>query len=186
MRDAFPRVALLLVLLSGCAMQPGQVESASTAVAVPVAPAASAGGDALIPGAGTYIPPALTQPAQSYSHSIQESGAGPAVLSLYRQAQDARAAGHPDQAGALLDRAVHIDARNPWVWQAVAGVRMDQKQYDQVEAAALKSNSLAHGNPYVESGNWRQIASARQARGDSNGALQAQARVEDIARAISN
>ncbi len=171
-------------LLSGCAAERGQSESSGVGTFVP-APA-SAGG--VIPGAGTYIPPTVTQPpitTQNYPRTIQDTNASPAVLSLYKQAQSARAAGHSDQAEALLERALHIDSRNPFVWQALAGAHMDLSHPDQAESAAQKSTTLARGNPYVEAGNWRLIASARQARGDSGGAVQAQGRADTIARALS-
>lgn len=172
-------------LLSGCAAEQGQSESSGVGTFVPAA--ASPG--AVIPGAGTYIPPTVTQPpitTQNYPKTIQDTNASPAVLSLYKQAQSARAAGHSDQAEALLERAVHIDSRNPFVWQALAGAHMDLSHPDQAESAAQKSTTLARGNPYVEAGNWRLIASARQARGDSGGAVQAQGRADTIARALSS
>ena len=203
MKGASPRLlsrvvpiaaTLAVALLSACASDEGRVQSwgpapppKSSTIVSGNGSGGGGGGGALVPGGAAYMPPAVTpQPGQNYPRTIQESGAGPAVLSLYKQAQDARANGHPDQAEALLERAVHIDPRNPFVWQALAGVHMDQKQYDQVEGPASKSNAVARGNPYVEAGNWRLIASARQARGDSGGAVQAQARADDIARALSN
>jgi hypothetical protein len=79
MTDAFPRVAplalLVVILLSGCETQQGRVESSSTPVAVAMAPS-SGGGGGVITGAGTYIPPGVTQPTQNYPRTIQESGAG--------------------------------------------------------------------------------------------------------------
>lgn len=173
-------------LLAGCATEQGQIESSSTAGGGGSA-APAMGPGSVIPGAGTIIPPVTPPPVlQNYPRTIQDSSAGKAVLSLYKQAQDARAAGHSDQAEALLERALHIESRNPFVWQALAGAHMDLKHADQAESAAQKSTSLARGNPYVEAGNWRLIAAARQARGDSGGAVQAQARADDIARALSS
>lgn len=177
-------VALAGAVLSGCATEQGQSESSSVGTVLPPAPSASG----VIPGAGTYIPPTVTQPpitTQNYPKTIQDTNAGKAVLSLYKQAQDARAAGHSDQAEALLERAVHIEARNPFVWQALAGAHMDLGHSDQAESAAQKSTSLARGNPYVEAGNWRLIAAARQARGDTGGAMQAQGRADGIAKALA-
>ena len=178
-------MAVAGVLLSGCATEEGQ--SSSTGGVTTNAPPLPSPGTT-VPGVGTYIPPTATQPpltTQSYPHTIQDTNASKAVLSLYKQAQDARAAGHADQAEALLERALHIESRNPFVWQALAGAHMDLNQPDQAESAAQKSTSLARGNPYIEAGNWRLIASARQARGDAGGAMQAQARADEIARALS-
>jgi hypothetical protein len=179
--------------LAGCATEQGSSESAGTinnsaGVSGPLpSPPPAVAPDSAIPGVGTLIPPLTTPPVvqQNYARTIQDSNAGPAVLSLYKKAQDARAAGHPDQAEALLERAQRIDTHNPFVWQALAGVKLDLNKPDQAEQFANRSSTLARGNPYVESGNWRIIATARQARGDAGGAMQAQAQADQIARALA-
>lgn len=192
MRSFHPRrlalaATALAVLLAGCATtESGQVESSSV-VGPAIGTVAQPGVGSVIPGTGAILPPTITKPpiSQSYPRTIQDSGAGPAVLSLYRKAQDARAAGHPDQAEALLERAQRIEPRNPFTWQALAGTKLDLKQPDQAEEFASRSNDLSHGNPYVESGNWRVIATARQMRGDSGGSIQAQNRADSIAQSLS-
>lgn len=178
--------ALPGVLLAGCATESGQIETSSVAAPVFAPPPPAAG--ALIPGAGTLIPPTVAQPpiSQKFPKTIQDSGAGPAVLSLYRKAQEARASGHPDQAEALLERAQRIEPRNPFTWQALAGTKLELKQPDQAEEFANRSNDLSRGNPYVQSGNWRLIATARQMRGDSGGSIQAQNRADSIAQSLSS
>jgi tetratricopeptide (TPR) repeat protein len=181
-----PAAFLLGGLLAGCATEQGQIEtSAPAGPAISATPQPGTGG--VIPGTGVLIPPPVVTPplSQKYPHTIQDSGAGPAVLSLYRKAQDARAAGHPDQAEEQLERARRIEPRNPFIWQALAGTKLDLKQYDQAEEFANRSNDLARGNPWIENGNWRLIATARQQRGDSGGAVQAQNRADDIARLLS-
>jgi tetratricopeptide (TPR) repeat protein len=179
---------LAATALAACATQHGQVETATRNAPAIVSPGGPQGGAAA---------PGIIQPPQppgggptparpfSYPRTVQESGASSAVLALYRQAQEARAAGKPDQAGAFLERALRIDARNPFIWQSLAGVHLDLQQPEQAESAAQKSTSLGHGNPYVEAGNWRIIASARQARGDATGAMQAQARAEEVGRTVA-
>ena len=134
------------------------------------------------------VAPSVTPPVPvmpNYPRTIQDSGTNPAVISLYRTAQQQQSGGHADLAHDTLQRAEHIDPRNPFVWQALAGVCMSLNQPDQAVAAARKSNSLARGNPFVEAGNYRLIASALQALGDASGAQDAQARADDIARTIS-
>jgi tetratricopeptide (TPR) repeat protein len=177
-------LALLLALGAGCASQQPVVESSSPVVTAPPPMASPSGG--VVPGAGTLIPPTVTPPpvSSSYPRTIQESHASAPVLSLYRQAQDARAAGHPDTAYALLERAMHIEGRNPFVWQALAGTYMDLKQPDEAKGAAERSNSLARGNPYIVAGNWRLIAAACQASGDTGCATQAQAQADSIAQSL--
>jgi hypothetical protein len=71
------------------------------------------------------------------------------------------------------------------VWQQIAIVGLSLQHPDEAEAAASKSSALAHGNPYVEAGNWRVIAESRQVRGNTQGAVQAQARADAIAQSLT-
>ncbi len=187
-------LAAAALLAAGCATD-NNYGQAPAGAAPPVvvgqgAPPPSAGAapspSVVVPGAGTYVPPGVTQPpvTANYPRTIQDSDAGPAVLSLYKQAQDARAANHPDQAEALLERALHIDSRNAFIWQSLAGVRLDMNHPDQAVSTAQKSTSLARGNPYIVAGNWRLIAAARQALGDAGGATEAESRADGIARTL--
>jgi len=190
MSFALPRwvpAALLVTLLAACATEQGQIEtSAPAGPAISSMPQPGTGG--VIPGTGTLIPPPVAPPplSQKYPHTIQESGAGPAVLSLYRKAQDALAAGRADQAEEQLERARRIEPRNPFIWQALAGAKLKLNQPDQAEEFANRSNDLSRGNPWVQNGNWRLIATARQQRGDSGGAVQAQNRADSIAQTLSS
>lgn len=137
------------------------------------------------PGTPSAIPPpAPDKPLANYPKTAADIS-NSAVLSLLKQAREQRAAGAPDQAAAALERALRIEPRNYFVWAALAQVHLDQKNYDQAETVAQRSNSLARGNVYVEVENWRTIAGARQGRGDSSGAGQAQARVEELERILA-
>lgn len=109
-----------------------------------------------------------------------EAISGAAVVSLIKQARAHRDAGRPDQAAAALERAQRIEPRNYFVWSALGQTYLAQKNYAQAESVALKSNVLSRGNVWVELENWRTIAAAREARGDAVGALQAQARVDEL------
>lgn len=132
------------------------------------------------PGEQTaMIPPQKTAP--SYPKSAADISGG-AVVSLMKQASQARAAGKYDQASGALERAVRIEPRNYFVWSALARNYLDKKLYDNAESIALKSNSLARGNVYVELENWKIITEARQAQGDAIGAVQAQSRLDEIQR----
>lgn len=118
--------------------------------------------------------PAVQPTPRAYATSpAQESG--PAVLSLLDEAEGAAARGELDQAAAILERAQRIEPRNPWVWQRLAQVRLTQGQSELAEQLALRSNSLARGNPYVLATNWGVIAEARARRGDLAGERQARA-----------
>ncbi len=122
-------------------------------------------------------------PPPSYPKSAAEIS-GQAVVTLMRQANEASAAGQYDLAASHLERAQRIEPRNYFVWSALAKIYLRQDEFDQAISVAGKSNSLARGNVYVELENWKIIAAARQARGDSIGALQAQARVDEIERKL--
>ena len=96
----------------------------------------------------------------------------------------ARWDGEPDRAAASLERALRIEPRNYFVWSMLSQIYLDQRQYEQAEAVAGKSNSLARGNFYIELENWKTIAKARDALGDAVGALQAQSKVDELQRKI--
>lgn len=130
------------------------------------------------PPAPASIPPDAPRSAEEMS--------GPAVQSLIAQARDEQAAGRAGQAIAALERALRIEPRNAFVWQMLGSSHLALGQMEQAEGTAQKSNSLARGNPYVELGNWKTIAAVRQAAGDSQGALQAQMRVDELQRLLES
>lgn len=142
---------LAVVLLGGCATAPGP---GSTARGAPKAPQA--------------------RPAQTFATMPQ------AALSLAKAAD--RAAGKHDWALASrqLERAVKIAPRNPLLWQRLAAVRFSQGKYGQAQTFALKSNAYAAGDAAVERLNWRIIAAARSALGDTTGAAAAERHVSAL------
>lgn len=182
----------LLLLLTACAglspQAPGTPESTPTA-------GSSTPGGAPMPGdpTGGPVTPGEPQPVPevkppllpSYPRNIESSGAAAPVLSLVRSARDSRKAGKLEAAAASLERALRIEPRNPWVWQALAGLHLQQGQAEQAESEAQKANSLARRNPWIEVENWRVIAAARGLRGNAAGAAQAEARHEDLKRLLT-
>jgi predicted Zn-dependent protease len=80
------------------------------------------------------------------------------------------AAGRLPNAAASLERALRIEPRNPRLWQELARVRLKQGQYAQAENVAARSNSFAGSDSALRAENWRVIAEAREARGDTEGA----------------
>ena len=72
-------------------------------------------------------------------------------------------------AAASLERALRIEPRNPRLWQELSRVRLLQRDYVQAESCAARSNSWAGSDDALRADNWRLIAQARQARGDSDG-----------------
>ena len=109
-----------------------------------------------------------------------EEISGPAVQSLIAQARLSQ----PEAAIAQLERAQRIEPRNPFVWQMLATANLALKHMDEAESCAQKSNSLAHGNPYVEVENYKVIAETRRAAGDVQSSMQAEARVDGLNRLL--
>ena len=136
-------------------------------------------------GPGTKAPVELEPDAslQQWPTSAEEAS-GPAVVALLKQAREARAAGRPDVAAAHLERATRFESRNGFIWAELAAVYIDKGDYDQAEAIALRANSLARGNPYIEAANWDVISSARSARGQVQASIEASARAESLRRKL--
>lgn len=193
-------VLVAVLSLGACATQRGSAEVYSPAsaqqpapspmypqtneVAPPTAaelppPAAAAPPIVPVIPEATNVPPPPVLPT-NYPRTIQESGTGPAVLALYSQAQQARQSQQLPRADALLERALRIEPRNAWVWQALASVHLAMNETDQAENEARKSNSLARGNPYIAATNWRLIASTRQTHGDAAGAQNASLQADEL------
>lgn len=186
-----PVGALLLAatLLAGCATtsSTGQRTTSwpTTGGSTPTSPPPEPfPGAPAIPPVG---PPRPLEPVPSAPPAFPRSASeisGEAVVALLDEARKNQAAGQFDMAAANLQRALRIEPRNYFLWSALASVYLDQHQYDQAQTIALKSNSLAHGNLYVELKNWQTIAAARQANGDNAGALQAHGKVDEIQRQL--
>lgn len=191
-------LSLATLVLAACATPPGKRESVWPYPEPPSGkPAPSRPSPSLpsepIPGVPSPIPPTMPEfpqepivvppPAPNVPRSA-EAISGQAVTSLVKQARTQRAAGQPQQAQGLLERALRIEPRNYFVWSAMAQTYLDQKNYDQAESVAQKSNSLARGNPYVQLENWKTIRTARAGRGDSAGAQLAQDRVTALQQAL--
>lgn len=93
-----------------------------------------------------------------------------AVAALVSQARVDLEAGRRDRAAAGVERALRIEPRNALLWHELARVRLADGQYPQAEQLAAKSNSFAAANKPLKAANFRLIAEARAARGDSDGA----------------
>lgn len=180
-------LASLLMLLSACV--PEQGVRGPTREAQPLPPVV------VPPPPVVPVPPSPeTQPPQrapvappgGYPRSLKDSNAGPGVLALVRQSQDSRANGRYDAAVGQIERALRIEPRNPFIWQALAEAHLLAGHPDQAESAARKSTSLGRGNPYLEAGNWRLIAGARVKRGDGAGARLASQRADEISDGLAS
>lgn len=68
---------------------------------------------------------------------------------------------------------MRIEPRNPYLWQELARVRLEQGLYRQAENLAAKSNSLITTDTSLRRENWRIIGQARTKQGDLQGARSA-------------
>jgi Tfp pilus assembly protein PilF len=92
------------------------------------------------------------------------------------------AAGKLANAAAALERALRIEPRNPRLWQELARVRLQQRQFAQAESVAARSNSWAGSDNALRAENWRLIGQSREARGDTEGARAALQAADKLSR----
>jgi tetratricopeptide (TPR) repeat protein len=112
---------------------------------------------------------------------VAETGQGSqAVAALLDSAANHVSGGDLDKAAADLERALRIEPKNAAIWHDLGQIRLHQRQYDQAEAMASKSNALAGGNPSLQARNWRLIAIARRSLGNAAGADAAEAQAVQL------
>lgn len=139
---------------------------------------------------GSAPPPAVTDGADdvqiaAYTPPAQPQVARPqpkrAVTVLMQRAEEQRRGGDLDGATVSLERALRISPEDAVLWHELAEVRMAQKQHHLVVQLAAKSNALAGPQDYgLRSSNWRLIADARRAQGDTSGARDAERRANSL------
>lgn len=120
--------------------------------------------------------PGPTRAPESWPREASEQS-GAAVLALLEQADVEMRAGANSRAVAKLENALRIESRNPFVWQRLASANLLEGRLEQAESLAMRSISLARGNPWLGLVNWRVIAEARRSRGDAAGAEAAEEKV---------
>jgi len=102
----------------------------------------------------------------------------PAADSLIKKAEQERQARDYVGAAATLERALGIQPQEPYIWNRLARVRMEQGLYAQAGTLALRSNALAGDQAALKQDNWRMIAAARRAVGDTAGAAEAERKAQ--------
>jgi Tfp pilus assembly protein PilF len=88
-----------------------------------------------------------------------------AVASMLQNARAEAASGRLANAAASIERALRIEPRNPRLWNELARVRLQQRDYAQAEATAARSNSFAGSDAALRASNADLIAQARRASG---------------------
>jgi len=168
----FAALLLLVAMLGACAVpasRPGMPPDAG-AGAVVVDP---------LPGAeAARLPEALPEPAP------EAPSIAPAALALATQSDQARAEGNLRLAGLQLERALRIAPRDAGLWNRLAQVRLEQQEFQQAERMADRSLQLGSVDRALSLSNWRIIARAREAAGDTEGARRALEEVRRLERAL--
>ncbi|WP_019569856.1 tetratricopeptide repeat protein [Thioalkalivibrio sp. ALE11] len=101
------------------------------------------------------------------------AGVDSAASVLAQRAEQARADADLARAGQLLERALRIAPRDARLWQRLAAVRLEQRDFDQAERLAQRSLGMAAGDRALQRENWTVILQAREGRGDTQGAREA-------------
>jgi tetratricopeptide (TPR) repeat protein len=133
------------------------------------------------------IPKPATPPASDLGIKGKPEGSartppassGPAVVALLNRAKSLANSGEGEQAAAMLERALRIEPRNPWLWHRLAVLRLQQGEWRQALELATKSNTLSNDYPRLLMGNWKVISMALERLGDGDGAREAQAKSEE-------
>jgi len=107
--------------------------------------------------------------------SINRQATSTAVIALLDNAQYEINAGNTESAAAVLERALRLEPKNPFLWNRLAKLRLQKKIWHLAMTLAQKSNSLATSNYILQADNWSIIARAKLSMGDKNGAEKAQA-----------
>ena len=134
---------------------------------------------AFVAGCASPPPPSETPPPEPVPAPAPPIRENVAVAGLMQSARNDAAAGRLPNAAASLERALRIEPRNPRLWQELARVCLQQREFAQAENVALRSNSFASSDNTLRAENWRLIAQSREARGDADGA---RAALESAAR----
>jgi len=87
--------------------------------------------------------PAVTQPAP-----VAPKPSGPAAH-LLSEAQRLSARREFDRASAQVERALRIEPSNPWLYLALADIRLAQRDTGQAAVLVQKARSLSRGDPQL-------------------------------------
>lgn len=102
----------------------------------------------------------------------------PIVLAMLNKAEKHMAVGELDQAIASLERAARIKPKDPWLWHAMAVLRLQTQEWNEAINLAQKSISLSGEEQNLLAGNWQIILDAKKALGDEAGVIEAEKKLQ--------
>lgn len=127
------------------------------------------------PAPSATAPPAPeVATASAQSTGLAPADMPPAVSSLANRAEQQRQSGDSGGAAATLERALRIQPQEPYLWNRLARVRLEQGMGESAEKLATRSNALTGDQPALKTNNWEIIATARRQSGDLEGAVEAE------------
>jgi len=119
----------------------------------------------------------VREPASEDSAGVQVySLQNPAVQQLAAQARSAELEGDLNQASGYLERALHIQPRDPQLLQHMAEIKLQKSDFQQALNFAYRSYDIGPRVGEICSRNWRTISVAREHLKDANGASDAEVR----------
>ncbi len=167
----WPTLAVLLCLSPACAVYesyPGASRSDSGQAPAPVIRERPTPTQAPVPDDVELTPaPAPRPPAKEVAPPV-----GPAGF-LLDEAERKRASGDLAGASVSIERAMRIQAGNPWLSLELAAIRLEQGNARQAELLAQRALAQSGGDRQLQSKCWSMTAKARQAAGDTEGAAAA-------------
>lgn len=126
----------------------------------------------------------LTQPAAAQG-TDNKSQIYAAVATLLQESKKHFDEKQFEQAAAVLERALRIDPRNAVLWHNLAGVRLQQENWERALSLAARSNDMAVDkgidNRWLRIRNWTVIALACEGMKDVECAREARSRAHILA-----
>lgn len=102
---------------------------------------------------------------------VEPLATGPAMSPVARKllisSETQSSIGDWDSAANSLERALRLEPRNALLWSRLAGIRYQQKDWQQAIQLAAKSNTLVGDSLDLRRQNWNMMANAYDAQGDS-------------------
>lgn len=118
------------------------------------------------PSIPTLSQPEPSQPLPKIKPPIQTPDRPATIATDFSiKAEKQIAEGRFDLAAATLERGLRLAPKDATLWSKLAGVKMQQQQYQQARSLAAKSNSLAGGNMAIRQKNQQIIDEALQNTG---------------------
>lgn len=109
-----------------------------------------------------YQPPEVTAYREPVTPKYSRPQPARAVQALSKRAEDQRASGQLVAAAASLERALRIEPKNALLWNRLAHVRFEQKQYTLASSLAAKSNAFAGQDQALRADNDKLISLSRR------------------------